>query len=105
MSGRLCRRFSHDHFINVAPNPGFSGFDRTHHGMLAMVKVFGRVFVLGRIAAAHTPADHAQTQVNPGIAHFHALFADTRIGGPDFDLIQMFAFRGHYQSPNLSEKL
>jgi hypothetical protein len=63
--------------------------------MAAVLEVFGGVLVLRRIAAPHVPADHAHPQVNPGVAHFHALFADMRAGGGELDLIQMLAFLGH----------
>jgi hypothetical protein len=64
--------------------------------MLAMLKVFGGMFVPGRIAAADVPALHTQAQVNPCIAHLHALRADVLVGGGDLDLIQMLAFGGHF---------
>jgi hypothetical protein len=81
-----------NHFVNVAPDPVFSGLDRANHGMAGVVKVFGGVFILRRIAATHTPARHAHAQVNPGVADFHALFTDVFVGGCDLDLIQMLAF-------------
>jgi hypothetical protein len=33
--------------------------------------------------------------MNPGITHFHALFANMRVGLPDFDLIEVSAFLWH----------
>jgi hypothetical protein len=92
MSGRLCSHFSHDHFVDEAPDPGFSGFDGAHQGMVFVTKMFGGVSVLGRIAASHVAAHHAQAEVNPGISEFYALFTDVLAGGGDFDLIQMLAF-------------
>src|SRR5580698_5098945 len=72
----LRRHFSRDHFIHVAPYPTLSGFDGADERMSDMVEVLGRMLVLRGIAATDMAAYHAQTQVNPGIAHFHALFAD-----------------------------
>jgi hypothetical protein len=36
--------------------------------MVFMTKMFGGVFVLGRIAAADVATRHAQSQVDPGVA-------------------------------------
>jgi hypothetical protein len=60
--------------------------------MMLMTKMFGGVFILGRIAATHVAASHAQAQMNPGVASLDAVFADVRVGGGDFDLVEMFAF-------------
>jgi len=43
--------------------------------MFAGVKMFSGVFIFGRIATTYVSALSAQPQVNPGIAHFQALFA------------------------------
>jgi hypothetical protein len=61
--------------------------------MRAVMKVFGGVFVLGRIAASHVAANHTHTQVDPGVAGFHAIFADMLVGRPNLDLLQMLALR------------
>jgi hypothetical protein len=66
--------------------------------MLAGVKMFSGVFVLGRIAAAHVPARHTHAQVNPRVAEFYAFFANMRIRGCDFYLIQVLAFLCHLSS-------
>jgi hypothetical protein len=92
MNGRLRGRFSDNHFVDEAPDPGFSGFDGAHHGVVFVAKMFGGMFVLRRIAASHVAAHHAQAQVNPGVAELYALFTDVLAGGGDFDLIQMLAF-------------
>jgi len=55
--------------------------------MVDVAKMFSGMFVLGGIATTHVPANHAQTQVNPGVAQLYAFFADVRLGGGDFDLI------------------
>jgi hypothetical protein len=64
-----------DYFIHEAPHPVFSRLDRLHDGMFGGVKMLCRMFVFGRIAAADMAAFAAQTQMNPGIAHFQAFFA------------------------------
>jgi hypothetical protein len=60
--------------------------------MLAVVKVFGGVLVLGRIAATHVAAEQTHPQVNPGVADFDAVFTDVLVWVGEFDLIQMLAF-------------
>jgi len=42
--------------------------------MLGGVKVFRRVFVLGRVAAADVPAGHAKAQVIPSVANLQTIF-------------------------------
>jgi hypothetical protein len=87
--------FAGNHFVHVAPDPILSRFDGAHYGMGGLVKVFGGMFIFGRVAAADVAAHHAHAKVNPGVAHFDALFTDVRIGGRDLNLSQMFAFFGH----------
>jgi len=55
--------------------------------MLRFVKVFGGVFVLGRVAAAHIAADKAHAQVDPGIAGLHAVLTNMLSRFSNFDLI------------------
>jgi hypothetical protein len=95
----LLRNFACNHFVDVAPDPVFAGLDGAHDGMGGLMKMFGGVLVLRRIAAADIAAQHAQAQVNPAISHLYALFADMRSGSFDFDLIQMLAFFRHYSFP------
>jgi hypothetical protein len=83
----LCIHFAHNCFVDVAPDPFFSGLDRAHDGMVDVMEVFGGVFVLGGIAATHMAARHAHAKVNPRIADLHAIFTDVRVGRGDFDLI------------------
>jgi hypothetical protein len=64
-----------------------------------MMKMLGSVLVLRRVAAAHIATRHTQAQVNPCVAHFDALFADVRVRGCDFDLIEMLALGWHRFSP------
>ena len=46
-------------FIHVAPDPGLSRFIRPDQRVPAAMKVFGRMLVLRRIAAANVPAFQA----------------------------------------------
>jgi hypothetical protein len=92
----LRRNRARNYFVDVAPDPVFSGLDRPDHRMPALMKMFGGMFILRRIAAAHLPAHHTHAQVNPGVADLHAFFADVLVCGCDFDLIQMFAFLCHF---------
>jgi hypothetical protein len=91
--------FAGNDLVDVAPDPFFSGFDRPHHGMAGVMKMFRRVFVFRRIAASHIPADHAHPQVNPYVAKFDALFTDVSVGSPELDLIQVLAFLSHLHPP------
>jgi hypothetical protein len=84
--------FSRDDFIHVTPDPVFSRLNRAHHRMVFMMKMFGGVLILGRVAASCVSANHAHPQMYPGVAGFDAIFADVLIGSRNFDLIQMFAF-------------
>jgi hypothetical protein len=45
--------------IDEAPTPVFARLDRSHDGMFGRVEMFGRVFVLRRIAATDVATDHA----------------------------------------------
>ena len=56
--------------VDVTPAPGFARFERTHDGMFRAMEVFGGVFVFGGIAAADMSAFEAETEMDPGIAHF-----------------------------------
>jgi hypothetical protein len=82
-------------FVDIAPNPGFSGLNRADEWVLGRVKMLSGMFVLGRIAAAYMSADKTEAQVDPGIAHFHALPADVDIGLFEFDLVQVGTFLRH----------
>lgn len=59
--------------------------------MMHVMEMFGGMFILRRITTAHMPADHAQPQMNPGIAKFDAFFANVSLRGRNLDLIEMFA--------------
>jgi enamine deaminase RidA (YjgF/YER057c/UK114 family) len=63
--------------------------------MLRSVKVLGRVFVLGRVAAADVPTGHTEAEVDPVIAHLEAFLAAVGVGLDISDLIQVTAAIGH----------
>jgi len=63
--------------------------------MFHFLKVLGSVFVLRRVATSHVPTSQAETQVDPGITHFHAFFAHMLAGVLDFDLVEMGALISH----------
>jgi hypothetical protein len=64
-----------DQFVDETPHPILTGFDRLHDGMFAGVKVFGGMFILGRIATAYVATFAAQAQMNPSVARFQTFFA------------------------------
>ena len=43
--------------------------------MFGLMKVFGRVLVPGRIAAANVAADEALPKMHPGVSHLQTFFA------------------------------
>jgi hypothetical protein len=53
--------------------------------------MFGSVFVLGRIAAADVPADQAQPQMDPRIAHLQAFLAAIAAGLDVSNFTEMLA--------------
>lgn len=63
--------------------------------MFRGVEMLGGVLVFGGVAAANVAASEAETQVDPGIAHFEALFAAFGFWFYIFDLIEMGADAGH----------
>jgi len=56
------------------------------------VKMFGRVFVGGVVAAANMPADQADAQMDPTTTDFEAVFTALRAGCDLVNLIQMGTF-------------
>jgi hypothetical protein len=63
--------------------------------MLCAVEMFGGVFVLRRVAAAHFPANETHAKVDPGVAALHAFLALMLVGVPHLDLIQVCAIACH----------
>jgi hypothetical protein len=60
--------------------------------MLGVMEMLGGVLVFRRIAAAHVPANQAQSQMDPGVSHLYALRTDMRFGGCDFDFVEVCTF-------------
>jgi hypothetical protein len=63
--------------------------------MVSFVKMLGCMFVFGRVATAHLPANKAQAEVNPPIAQLHTFLTDMLFGLSDFDLIKVCTFFRH----------
>jgi hypothetical protein len=63
--------------------------------MVALVKMLGRMFVLGRVATADLSTGQAHTQVDPRIAELHALLTHMCFCLSHFDLIKVGAFFRH----------
>jgi hypothetical protein len=66
--------------------------------MFCRVKMFGGVFVLGRIAAAHMTAFPAEPQVNPAVAHLQTFFAAFAMRLNFLDMAGVRADRAHASS-------
>jgi hypothetical protein len=77
--------------IDIAPDPAFAAFDGADQGVVLVLIVLAGVTILGRVTAADVSADHAHTQVHPGVSGLHTLFANMFGGFPDLDLIEMSA--------------
>src|SRR5579863_7650339 len=75
--------------IDEAPAPILSRLERFHNGMPGGVEMFGRVFILRRIAATHVAANHTQPQMNPRVVHLQTLLAAVRARLHIFDLVEM----------------
>jgi hypothetical protein len=67
--------------------------------MFAMVEVLRSVLILRRIAASNLAAQHAHSQMYPGIADFYALLTGVLVGCREFDFIQVLTFLCHFLSP------
>ena len=94
---RVALNLSSREIVRVAPHPSFARFDRTDERVFGLVEVLRGMLVFGGVAASDMTAFQAQTQVHPGIAGFHAIFADVFRGMKDADLIEMGTvwFPGH----------
>lgn len=53
------------------------------------MKMFRRVFIFGRITAAHVPTFEAHPQMQPCVAGFDAILTDVFVGLRELDLIEM----------------
>jgi hypothetical protein len=88
-------KFAWHQLVHVTPDPSFSRFDGTDQGMVSFVKMLGCMLVFGRVATAHLPANKAQAEVDPLIAHLHTFLADMLFGLSNFDLIKVGTFFRH----------
>jgi hypothetical protein len=66
---------THEHVVHITPAPILAWLERLDNWVLRLVKMFGCMLVLRRIAAAHVPALEAKTQVHPAVTHFQTLLA------------------------------
>jgi len=86
-------------FVNKTPHPILTRLNRLHDRMFGGVKMFGGMFILGRIAAAHMTAFATQAQVHPGITHFQALLAALSVWLHVLELAEVRTFFAH-RCPN-----
>jgi hypothetical protein len=91
-------QFARIDLVHVAPHPRLARLNRAHQRMMHSVEVFGRMFVLGRVAAADMTALQAEPQMDPGVAHLDALRANVSIGFGDLDGVEMIALVRHNAS-------
>jgi hypothetical protein len=63
--------------------------------MLCLVKVLGRVLVLRGIAAADLPTLQTHAEVDPGIAHLYAFFANMLVGVFNLYVVEVGALFWH----------
>jgi hypothetical protein len=77
------------HLVNETPAPILTALDGPHDGVIGRVKVFGGVAVLGGIATAHMAANHAHSEMHPGIVHLKAFLATPGVGFYVLDLVHM----------------
>jgi hypothetical protein len=89
-------------FIYITPDPRFARLDRPDKRMRRGVKVLGSVAVLRRVAATHMPANQAQAEMDPRIAHLCALFAYMFARFSEFDLVEVSAFFRHRTLPSFA---
>ncbi len=75
--------------VDVTPDPGLTGLNRTYQGVFGTMKMLGGVLVFRRVAAADVAALQTQPQMNPGVSHFRAFFANVGTCAGDFDLVDM----------------
>lgn len=81
------------HVVYVAPNPVLARLERLHDRVLGCVKVFGRMFIFGTIAAADVSTDQADAQMDPAVADFQAVLATLLAWG---HFINEFKMRASY---------
>ena len=62
--------------VHIAPAPIFAGLNGTDHWVLRGMEMFGGVLIFGRVTATDVAAGEANSQVNPPVAGFHAIFTN-----------------------------
>src|SRR5579872_4801503 len=90
--------FSRDCFIHVAPDPCFTGLNRTDEWVLGAVKVLRRVLVLRGVAATDMAALQAKSQMDPPVSHFYAFFADVSLSLGDVNVVHVLALAHSFVS-------
>jgi hypothetical protein len=93
--GAASPNLSRHNLVHITPDPAFTGLDGAHQRVLRGMKVFGRVLILRRIAAADVTARQTQAEMNPCISGLAALFANMGFRVCKPDLFQMRAFGPH----------
>jgi hypothetical protein len=79
--------------VDVAPSPVFTGFKRSHDGVIGGVKVLGGVLIFRGVTAADVSAGKTHAQMNPAITTFKTLFTSLRGSRRHVpDLVKMSAF-------------
>jgi hypothetical protein len=63
------------------------------------MKMLGGMLIPRRIAASDLPANHAQTQMHPGIANLQTFLATFGMRLYILNLIHVRTFRGHIPAP------
>jgi hypothetical protein len=69
--------------------------ERLDDGMMSGMKMLGGMLVLGTVAAADMATLEAKPQMDPGVAHFEALFAAFATGFNFLDFAEVSAFSRH----------
>src|SRR3954452_14292079 len=89
-----------DDLVDVAPAPVLTRLEGADDRVIGAVEMLGGVLVLGVVATADVAADHAQSQMDPGIADGEAFLAPLRCTRRDLlDLIEMGAGTAHRVTP------
>src|SRR5882757_9512216 len=77
--------FQH-HLVHVTPAPVLARLDRLHDGMMRSMKMLCRMLILRRITTAYVTATEAQSEMDPGVAHFQTFLTSlaARMHIPNF---------------------
>src|SRR5215831_20901183 len=77
------------HLIEVTPDPVLTRLEGLNDRMVGRVEMFGRMLVIGRVAAAHVTTGEAEAQVDPGFSHFQTVLTALGARGDFLYLIKM----------------